>query len=108
MKIDLDQFMALTLALGAVGAVGTAAYVTHLDAQTAAADRAAVEAAKRAEAEADDEELPEAPPSPVEVATPTPVPQGIGEPALPADDVTAEEDLTQVPAPYSEGAWMNS
>lgn len=108
MRIDLDQFMALTLALGTVGAVGTAAYVTHLDAQTAAADGAAIEAAKRAETEADDEALPEAPPSPVEVAMPTPVPEVVGEPALPVGDVTAEEDLTQVPAPYSEGAWMNS
>ncbi len=99
MRIDLEQFMALTVALGTVGAVGTAVYMTRADAQEAAATQAAEEAAPDEE-----EELPEAPPDP------EPEPEPVAEPTPEVVDTVlpADEDLSNVPAPYSEGAWMNS
>lgn len=102
MRIDLEQFMALTVALGCVGAVGTAVYLTHKD-----AEEAAIAQADEVEP-ADDDDYPEAPPDPepapepVPVAAPEPAPEPINT-VLPAD-----EDLENVPAPQSEGWWMNS
>lgn len=94
--------MALTVALGTVGAIGTAVYVTRADSDAAVA-------AAEADPEADvEEDLPEADPDPVPAApapaqvAPTPPP--IADTVVPDDG----EDLSQVPAPYTEGAWMNS
>lgn len=101
MRIDLEQFMALTVALGCVGAVGTAVYLTHQDAEEAAV-------AQADEVKPADDDYPEAPPEPepepepVPVAAPEPAPEPINT-VLPAD-----EDLEDVPAPQSEGWWMNS
>ncbi|MEM6992098.1 MAG: hypothetical protein AAF721_16425 [Myxococcota bacterium] len=95
--------MALTVALGTVGAIGTGVYMTQRD-----ADEAAQEAALEAEADEVEEELPEwEDPEPVPAAA---APEPVTPPTPPVVDTVlpADEDLTEVPAPYSEGAWMNS
>jgi len=104
MRIDLEQFMALTVALGCVGAVGTAVYLTHQD-----TEEAAIAQADDME-EADDEDYPEAPPDPEPEPEPVPVaaPEPAPEPAPLNSVVPADEDLENVPAPQSEGWWMNS
>ena len=108
MRIDIEQFLALTVALGTIGAVGTAVYISHLDAQDAVASSANVE-----EPEA---EYPEAPDAPVKAPVQAPVAttpvQPLDPEPPPAVDVSsstlpADEDLESVPGPSSEGAWMN-
>ena len=96
--------MALTVALGCVGAVGTAVYLTHKDAEEAAIAQA------DDVAPADDDDYPEAPPEPEPAPEPEPVPVVAPEPAPePINTVLpADEDLENVPAPQSEGWWMNS
>ena len=110
MRIDLEQFLALTVALGTVGAVGTALYVEHRDREAQAAELALDEdEADEADAE-EPEEVEPAKPAPVVAPTPAPAPEV--EPLTdqaPLDSVVeAEEDLDEVPAPYVEGWWMNS
>lgn len=99
MRIDLEQFLALTVALGTAGAVGAAVYITKADAETQPS----------AQVEPTPAPYPEAEPDPA-----TPPAEPAAEPAVSGDGeivdtvLVSEEDLTDVPAPYAEGAWMNS
>lgn len=67
MRFDLEQFLALTMALGTVGAVGVAVYSS----QEAHAESAQVAGAEPTTEE--DEPFPQAPPEPERPATPAPV-----------------------------------
>lgn len=95
MRFDLEQFLALTMALGTAGAVGVAAYTNY----EARAEAAQSDEAEHAPAEAE-EEFPEAepeperPPAPPPAAAPTPEP-------MPAFDAP-EEELDAAPGPQVE------
>lgn len=69
MRIDLEQFLAVTVALGALGAVGVGVYVTRTDAdeivEQIAVDDAAAEEEEAPAAAAATVPLPAAPTTPV-------------------------------------------
>lgn len=97
MRLDLEQFLAMTMALGTAGAIGVAVYSTH-DAQAEVPAAAATE-----EVAQEDEEFPEAEPDPPRPA-PTPAPVAAPTPApMPAFDAPADE-LDEAPGPQVE-AW---
>lgn len=97
MRLDLEQFLAMTVALGTAGAIGVAVYSTH-DAKAEVPAAAPVE-------EAAEEEFPEAEPDPPRPApTPTPAPAAAPTPApMPAFDAP-DEQLDEAPGPQVE-AW---
>lgn len=93
MRFDLEQFLALTMALGTAGAVGVAVYSSQDAAPAPHADAATAEPAE-------EEPFPEAEddPAPTTMAasTPSPVPTPI--PALDA----APDELDAAPGPQVE------
>lgn len=97
MRFDLEQFLALTMALGTAGALGVAVYTSH----TTPAEAHPSEGVEAVE----DEPFPEAeddPPAPAPVApapatTPTPAPVA----PMPALDA-APEELEAAPGPQVE------
>lgn len=105
MRIDIEQFLALTMAMGTAGAIGLAIYTAHTD--TSAAELVSPD-----DHEAVAEEM-VAKPAPVEAATPVApapaaAPKPVAAPAPAAAMPPADEDLDRVPAPQDEGWWMAS
>lgn len=97
MRFDLEQFLALTVALGTVGAVGVAVYTNHQPrAQAASANTEAV-------ASEEDEPFPEAEPEPVRPPAP-PAAAAPEPPPMPAFDAP-DEELEAAPGPQVEGMW---
>lgn len=98
MRFDLEQFLALTMALSTAGAAGVAIYTSR----ATPAEARAAEAG--AEDEWDDEAFPQAEPEPEPsassaVAAPPPVATPAAVPALDA----APEELEAAPGPTVEG-----
>ncbi len=98
MRFDLEQFLALTVALGTAGAVGVAVY-TNMEARAEAAESAPVTAPDDIEVD-DTDDWPSADLTPPVVAPTPPAPPS----PMPALDA-APEALEAAPGPQVEGAW---
>ncbi|MEX1368645.1 MAG: hypothetical protein AB1Z98_36290 [Nannocystaceae bacterium] len=96
MRINVEQFLALTMALGTAGAVGVAVYSNH-EARAEAEAEPAAEPAESVEAE---EPFPEAPPDPPPAATPAPA-MGPSPAPMPSFDAEPEQ-LDAAPGPQVE------
>ena len=96
MRFDLEQFLALTMALGTVGAVGVAVYSS----QEAHAESAQVAGAEPTTEE--DEPFPQAPPEPERPATPAPVSAAPPSPPPIPDFDAPDEELEAAPGPQVE------
>lgn len=95
MRINVEQFLALTMALGTAGAIGVAVVSNH----EARAESDEAEPAAGVEDEAD-EPFPEAPPDPPPAATPAPA---MGPSPAPMPSLDAEpQQLDDTPGPQVE------
>ena len=104
MRIDLEQFLALTVALGTAGAVGVAVYASQ-----ARMDQIAAEAPASIE-DVEREAEPEPEPTAAPIVVPT-LPAEPSEPPLPPgteedESVTGDGGGGAAPGPDTEGAWM--
>ncbi|MEM7159880.1 MAG: hypothetical protein AAF799_43975 [Myxococcota bacterium] len=94
MRIDLEQFLALTMTLGAVGAVGAGVYTNRASTETVDTTEA------ESTAEEEEEPMPEAEPRPPRPAEPAPTaaPEPEPTPQLDADP----DILDAAPGPQVE------
>ena len=102
MRIDLEQFLAITMMLGTAGAIGVAVYASGGDDGSAEiVDEPAGE-----EAAAEVAATPAPPPAPEPASPPVVQPEPEGPPPLPAEpdaDFLKDPALDGVPAPHVEG-----
>ncbi|MCH9688495.1 MAG: hypothetical protein K0V04_44100 [Deltaproteobacteria bacterium] len=98
MRIDLEQFLALTVALGTAGAVGVAGYTSYQN-RADATETPAVEMVAESDNTDDWPSADLTPPAPA----PEPAPKA-EPPTMPAFDAEPAE-LEAAPGPQVEGAW---